>query len=59
MNNKSMMVVSRGSWRGVPIYETGKIFKSFLVCLGGATYGFITLGEATAFIDAYYALRAN
>lgn len=53
-----LLAVSRAVYRGVLIWETREGYSIFV---GGKQYDFITLEEATAFIDACYAsiVQAN
>ncbi len=47
-----VVAVSRASYRGVLLFETGEDIKVFL---GNKEYSFQNVEEATAFIDAVYA----
>ena len=50
---KTIIAISKCEYRGVLIYETA---TGCTVILGGKQHDFISLGEATAFIDSCYAI---
>ncbi len=49
----SILAISRASYRGVPIFETGDDVRIYI---GQKEYVFKDLSEVTAFIDATMAL---
>lgn len=55
---KRLIAKSTAFYRGVAILETGP--DSFVIVLGVNQHKFVSLSEATAFIDAFYAkVRLN
>lgn len=55
-NQKRIIARSRGTYRGIVILE---VSSGFLIYIGVKMFGFLTLAETTAFIDAYYLTKRN
>lgn len=56
MKNKRILVVCRGTYRGVQILETEGIFVLYL---GVDRHEFSTLPDATGFVDQWIELKKN
>lgn len=55
-DQKRIVARSRGTYRGIVIIE---VSTGYLIYIGAKMYGFESLPETTAFIDAYYATKRN
>lgn len=55
-DKKRVIVVAKGTYRGVIIMENG---EEFIIYLGTYRYEFNTLPETTQFIDDWHKLKEN
>lgn len=56
MSSKRIIVICRGTYRGVQILESG---GNFILYLGVYRYEFDTLPKTTQFIDDWHRLKEN